>query len=448
MGSREAENPINGSTPSTWAARNPGKPILPIRHRPNRPKTQAERETEKMRNEKSQENAKSLQTEVRALHTFLDKAVGELSVKFKKKRSYILTLVHAKSTLKAKRKPNLKNALLHRKAKEVNQGRLDGERLSLVQIQKLIDKEHCLDDISEEQKHELINELQVYRELKQTGSRATSLSAAQDVRQTMQRLSVELQHLFLRTGTCTVLLVSKSHIDDQSIPGWIATGESGSFFIDVLKQDVWDVVRKYEQWVCSRDQTAPKIDSFKKMRSECISLINEGLRQISKQPDTVMMNYVNYDKAIIQKYHVKLIGWPTTIKFMTPANLSSTDDVRKLRNALKTKTCHWIHLSEMEVDEHMTSIAEREAAGEQVGRKRKQRADKGKPRKKTAQKQTVSGDTQSQEPSPSGDSGSTSMSGNSASAAANSTSTIRRTSKYKSKAVLSDTDNEDSEDST
>jgi hypothetical protein len=135
----------------------------------------------------------------------------------------------------------------------------------------MVDNDKDIENISEEQKNKLLEDLKAYRELKQTGSRASSLSVAQDVRQTMQRITIEvsvlrrredqfltlaqLQHLHLRTGSCSVLFVSKSHIDDQTIPGWVATGESASFFLDVLKVDVWDVLRKYEQWVCSKDQS-------------------------------------------------------------------------------------------------------------------------------------------------------------------------------------------------
>jgi hypothetical protein len=127
-----------------------------------------------------------------------------------------------------------------------------------------------------------------------------------------------------------------------------------------------------------------------------------------------MMNYVNYEKVIIQKHHVKLVGWPKNVKFVTPANLSSVDEVRVLRHALKSNECHWVQLSEAEVEANMASIAEREAAGEQVGRKRKLRSDKGKPRKKSAGGTTGS-------------------------------SRSVRLSKFKSKALLSDTEEEESD---
>lgn len=96
------------------------------------------------------------------------------------------------------------------------------------------------------------------------------------------------------------------------------------------------------------------------------------------------MNYVNYEKSIIQKYHVKLVGWPEDVNFINPVSLTNVDDLRKLQQALRTQACHWVKLSDREVRQHTKSIKQREASGACVGRKRKTRSDKGKPRKRVA----------------------------------------------------------------
>ena len=96
------------------------------------------------------------------------------------------------------------------------------------------------------------------------------------------------------------------------------------------------------------------------------------------------MNYVNYEKSVMQKFHVKLVGWPDDVKFINPASLTNVDDLRKLRHALRTQACHWVKLSDREVRQHTESIEQREISGVCVGRKRKQRSDKGKPRKRVA----------------------------------------------------------------
>lgn len=96
------------------------------------------------------------------------------------------------------------------------------------------------------------------------------------------------------------------------------------------------------------------------------------------------MNYANYERSIIHKYHVKLDGWPTGIPFATPHSISTIDEIRLLRHHLVEKQCKWVKLTDAEVKECMASFAAKVRDGVVAGRKRKVRADKGKPRKKRA----------------------------------------------------------------
>lgn len=98
------------------------------------------------------------------------------------------------------------------------------------------------------------------------------------------------------------------------------------------------------------------------------------------------MNYVNYEKSIIQKYHIKLVGWPEDVNFINPASLTNVDDLRKLRQALRTQACLWVKFSDREVRQHTKSIKQREVSGACVGCKWKTRSNKGKPRKQVARK--------------------------------------------------------------
>jgi hypothetical protein len=71
-------------------------------------------------------------------------------------------------------------------------GRPQGERLSLADIRKAALEYLDNNEITEEQKAELIEELNNHRELKRKGLRATNLAAAQDSHQTFMRLSNEV----------------------------------------------------------------------------------------------------------------------------------------------------------------------------------------------------------------------------------------------------------------
>ncbi|KAF8335256.1 hypothetical protein F5887DRAFT_829706, partial [Amanita rubescens] len=362
----------------TWAKRLPTAVVQPIRSRVYRPRTHAERQTIKMRSAQIKENGEALLAEVKAFHVLRDKLVEELAEKFRKKEDYIRVLLCSSSTLKSTRKPNLKNAILHKKAKELNE---EGNRLKLLEVQNMINIEEIMQELTADEKSELLQELEDHRDLKKKGARASNISAAQDgMRFTIQRLSQEADNLASRTGAHVFLFASRGDVRDSGIPGWIATANTESFFTEVLKIDAWSLLRQFENWACSHGQ-----DSWPGLRAQCSNFILGGLKRITNM-DNISMNYVNYDK-FVQKYRVKLVGWPENIKFTNPASLTSMDELRQLGQALRAHDCHWVRITEWEVRLHVESIKEREAAGESVGRKRKQRSDKGKPRKKRAVQQ-------------------------------------------------------------
>jgi hypothetical protein len=89
------------------------------------------------------------------------------------------------------------------------------------------------------------------------------------------------------------------------------------------------------------------------------------------------MNYATYEKSIVERYRVKLVGW-TYDKFVNPSHIGTMTDICKLRDALKCGECHWVRLSQRELQDH------REETGEIVAKQRRQRSDKGKTHKRKA----------------------------------------------------------------
>jgi hypothetical protein len=94
------------------------------------------------------------------------------------------------------------------------------------------------------------------------------------------------------------------------------------------------------------------------------------------------MNYANYDTSIVQAYSVQLTGWPLDGGVVSPAHITNTADMRKLRNALKSGECRWKKLTTSEVEAHADDIEARRANGEVVGKQRKKRSDAGVKRKR------------------------------------------------------------------
>lgn len=88
------------------------------------------------------------------------------------------------------------------------------------------------------------------------------------------------------------------------------------------------------------------------------------------------MNYTNYDTQVIQKYQCKIVGW-TFKTFVSPFDINTVDDLRTLRDALRCGACFWVRMTKAEVSKHAADLVLREAAGEVIGKKRKERSDKG-----------------------------------------------------------------------
>jgi hypothetical protein len=91
----------------------------------------------------------------------------------------------------------------------------------------------------------------------------------------------------------------------------------------------------------------------------------------------IAMNYNNYDTAIIETYAVKLVGWPPGISFISPSNIGTVGEIRRLHEALKARTCYWTTLTPAEVKAHTVNLNERRSAGEIVKQPRKKRSDAG-----------------------------------------------------------------------
>lgn len=96
----------------------------------------------------------------------------------------------------------------------------------------------------------------------------------------------------------------------------------------------------------------------------------------------IAMNYKNYKTAVIETYAVQLIGWPSSIDFISPSNIGIIGDIRKLRDALKARTCYWALLTPAEVKAHTAELDTRRSAGEVVRQPRKKRSDAGLSRKR------------------------------------------------------------------
>ncbi|KAG1775591.1 hypothetical protein EV702DRAFT_972681 [Suillus placidus] len=69
-----------------------------------------------------------------------------------------------------------------------------------------------------------------------------------------------------------------------------------------------------------------------------------------------MVNYSNYETAIVETYGIRLVGWPQGVTFISPSNISTMGDIHKLWDVLKAQTCYWFALSPVEVKAHTAEL--------------------------------------------------------------------------------------------
>ena len=150
------------------------------------------------------------------------------------------------------------------------QDREQGDRLKLSEIQKLVDDDTAMQDLSEEKQKEYINDLQLHRTTKITGARSSNNAAAADCRTSITNVTTEvrtpwiifwivlkllqLRNLSERTGMCALAFFTRTHIHDNTMPTWVDSDDAVAFLTEVLEIDPMDFLGKFEQWACARDK--------------------------------------------------------------------------------------------------------------------------------------------------------------------------------------------------
>ncbi|KAG6822718.1 hypothetical protein H0H92_012828, partial [Tricholoma furcatifolium] len=258
---------------------------------------------------------------------------------------------------KQNRKVNTFNALVHSRGKELNEGRAKGERLSLKEIRQIVQDEREDGKYNDVDIEELCEELQEAREVKTKGARSSNKAAAADYNLTTQRIERELANLHERCGTTGFVFITRGHVHDTIIPGWIEAPQGSlKFLSEVLNITKVEFLAKFEQWACAQD------------RSTIVGIAN------------LTMYFEKYETNIVQKYGVHLRGWPKGLKRQSPYKITNMEDAQALHAALTSGECRWVKLTRGEKEARARKRKDQIESGEVVSKKRKKRSDAGKKR--------------------------------------------------------------------
>ncbi|KAG6833975.1 hypothetical protein H0H93_012842 [Arthromyces matolae] len=284
---------------TTWSSRNPTLPTQLPRQRTTSTTSGPAAATQAARRQSKKDKEARLNTAIEVLVQTCEETIEQLSKDFDLDATKVRSMVTHATTLKKPRKPNLHNAKLFHKRKELENGGLttfyndyvpitdatllDGaspKRLS--ELQRLVDDDESLktENLSRAQRKDLCTALMEERALKSTGTRATMRAATLDASLNASHITNEMHNMFLRTGVRSMIFFARSHTDDRFISTFYSVDEvTERFFPDILKLDAGNVTRKFELYTCAEEKTAMKTESLESMRVDISRLIIDGLRE-------------------------------------------------------------------------------------------------------------------------------------------------------------------------
>ncbi|KIM59132.1 hypothetical protein SCLCIDRAFT_27562 [Scleroderma citrinum Foug A] len=208
------------------------------------------------------------------------------------------------------------NALIWAKALEVNTAQPPGSKYSLMQHHQMVAKDPALQNLNNEAKMHLKDELQQHQSEKGMGVCATNATATQDVHATVDHIIRDLDGLAMQMGIYATLFVTRGHSYNMHSAMWYGTDNAMDFWEDVLKLEPDQVAKQFELWGYITQQ-----DSLENMQRECLHLIETNFCQLVG--NQTQLNYNNFNSAIKLKHGIDKKGWPETIPFTSPCNIAN-----------------------------------------------------------------------------------------------------------------------------
>ncbi|KAG2135771.1 hypothetical protein DEU56DRAFT_737506 [Suillus clintonianus] len=369
---------------SSWAARNPNRPVLMSRAPLNaaqKAQANARRASRKFSTAQRKETEDALTSAIQQLLADQNDKINAIALEHGVTQDKVKKLMGGEKHYKGHRNVQLANALIHVKAQEVNADRPRGAKYSLDEIREMVKDDEALQNLSLQDQQEYIDRLNEHRALRNMSVRASNTAAACDAQSTLDNVFKMLDALAVRTGIYACLFASRGHVYDTAQATWFGTNNVMDFWEDVLQMEADEIARKLEQWACMAGRNIDERETVQNMQRVCTRLLNSGLRTVAKRRD-IRINYANFDVAIKEKLGIDIRGWPEGVPFQSPTSLNDLNALLKIRDALKDGSCRWFRLSPRQREEYSAQLAARRKKGEVVGKPRKKRADAGVQRKR------------------------------------------------------------------
>jgi hypothetical protein len=223
--------------------------------------------------------------------------------------------------------------------------------------------------------------------------------------------------LMRRTGVQGFYVAVRGSVEEYHEPKVFFSEKALKFVKDVIGLEPKQLALKLEGWCVSGlgkkycrthlagwvwreiDQapTSTRQPQRAKVVSNCRALIQEGLGKYAHALDIckthicvdeilhennlikgkILMNYDNYELKIVERHGVALEGWPSG-RVQNPGKVGGRRDIMRLFDALSSGSCHWVVLTEQQIDKRKKHNQEREDRGETVYKARRAHTKKTK----------------------------------------------------------------------
>ncbi|KAG6806352.1 hypothetical protein H0H92_011616 [Tricholoma furcatifolium] len=236
----------------THATRNPSKKIIPPRAN-NVQKSKAGQATANVGLALKKERKVAFEADVTAFTKLRDQTAEDLALKYSLKVPFVRLKLSSALLLKQPRRPNIWNALVSRRSRELNEGRAVGDCFSLAEVQAKVREEIENGEHDAVNGEELVEELEEKRHLQAQGTRSSNRAATLDYNGTLLKFKGELADLYERTGALGFAFFTRGHVLDSVLPGMIESQDSLKFISEVMDTTPVELARKFEQWACTKD---------------------------------------------------------------------------------------------------------------------------------------------------------------------------------------------------
>lgn len=142
------------------------------------------------------EKKKKLQDAISKFIQDQSNRLHELAVAHGASDKQVKDILGLKTHYHKERHVQLRNAIVHVKSKELNEGCPNGDKYSLEDIQNFIDSDLRYKELLAKEEQDYIDQLNEYHALKMSGAHANNVSAARDAVAVMDCISKEVSAIF------------------------------------------------------------------------------------------------------------------------------------------------------------------------------------------------------------------------------------------------------------